>query len=127
MSKQISKRRQEMGEEAWAAYQSLRQKMKQSRYFKANTLKVILSRQNKKRALVTYKGGKCQRCDFQTDILEVYDFHHRDPSEKEFDMSHGGKNISLERCKIEVDKCDLLCKNCHAIVHRELYLKRHGL
>jgi len=127
MGKNISKRRQEMGEEAWAKYQAERNKRKTDKYEKANVEKVIRSRQKKKRLLVEYKGGKCERCGFQSDIMEVYDFHHINPDEKEFGLAGGGKNLSLEKCKKEVDKCQLVCKNCHAIIHHEWHFKKHGL
>lgn len=124
----ISKRRAEMGEEAWVAYQTERNRRKTISWEKKNVEKVIKSRQNKKKKLVDYKGGKCERCDFKSDIMDVYDFHHKDTSEKEFGLGSGeGKNYSFERCKVEADKCMLVCKNCHAIIHNELVLKKHGL
>ena len=53
-------------------------------------------------------------------------FHHRDPNAKEFGISAGGRIRSLEDCKKEVDKCDLLCCRCHAEVHEELYNSKIG-
>lgn len=38
-------------------------------------------------------------------------FHHVNPLKKEFDIS--GKSISWERLKKELDKCVLVCRNCH--------------
>ena len=123
----ISKRRREMGEDAWAEYQRQRKNAKSEHYRQKNVEKVIRSRQKKKRILIEYKGGKCTRCELKIDIPDVYDFHHRDPNEKEFGLAqNSGKNLSLERCKKEADKCDLLCKNCHAIVHYELREKERA-
>lgn len=49
------------------------------------------------------------------------DFHHRDPSQKDFAIgeTRQGKKIvrSWDALIPELDKCDLLCKNCHAEVH----------
>lgn len=47
------------------------------------------------------------------------EFHHRDPNEKEFSLSKSAfKSIkNLERAKKELDKCDLLCSNCHREEH----------
>jgi hypothetical protein len=43
------------------------------------------------------------------------EFHHLDPNEKDFSI--GGKSWSLERLKKEVDKCILICANCHRELH----------
>lgn len=81
---------------------------------------------NKKRALkhylVEYKGGKCQECGY--DKCEgALQFHHRDPNEKDFQISHINLNntdFSIENIKKEIDKCDLLCANCHAEKHYKI-------
>ena len=84
-----------------------------------------------KKQLIEYKGGKCQKCGYNKDVPSAYDFHHRDPSKKEFGLG-GYKVLNLKRLKKEADKCDLLCKNCHAELHdaehknkREELLKSH--
>lgn len=102
----ISKRRAEIGEEKWAEYQKARR-----------VKKVTNWRRRTKWKLVLYKGGKCQRCGYDKAIPAVYDFHHRDSSEKEFGLAKEGRCRGFETLKKEVDKCDLLCKNCHAEVH----------
>lgn len=115
MPKRISNRRKEMGEEAWTEYQAQRNRDKVRKYL--NTRKVVQSRIRKKRKLIDYKGGKCERCGLESEVNGVYVFHHRNPEEKEFRIS--GVQNSFEACRVEVDKCDLLCQNCHAIVHWE--------
>jgi hypothetical protein len=69
-------------------------------------------------AAIEYKGGKCKICQLIDDPC-VYDFHHRDPQQKEYGFgtkSHG----TLEMHKAELDKCDLLCSNCHRKIHSSL-------
>ena len=67
--------------------------------------------------LVGYKGGKCETCGYSK-CLGALDFHHKNPNEKD-------PKWNLMRCwtpskvKTEVDKCQLLCKNCHAELHNE--------
>ena len=46
-------------------------------------------------------------------------FHHRDPTTKLFDIASGHKAKSVIRLQEEIDKCDILCANCHAIHHYE--------
>lgn len=63
------------------------------------------------------RGGKCERCGYDKN-LGALDFHHRDPNEKEFqiDLRRLG-NGNLDKLKQELDKCDLLCANCHREIH----------
>ena len=72
-----------------------------------------------KQRLVDLKGGKCVRCGYGGHQA-AFDLHHRDPSKKGFSFSKI-KLTSFKKNKDkimeELDKCDLLCKNCHAIEH----------
>lgn len=60
-------------------------------------------------------GGKCQICGGVFHPA-VYDFHHKDPDEKDFSFGHG-RNLSMEKLKIELEKCILVCANCHRTLH----------
>lgn len=71
-------------------------------------------RKDIKRKLVKYKGGKCQICGYNR-CIEALDFHHTNQEEKEYSVSGGTK--SFERLKKEVDKCILVCANCHREIH----------
>lgn len=66
---------------------------------------------------IAYKGGKCVVCGFD-DVTrpEVFDFHHVDPREKEYTLGKM-KSFSWEHIKEELDKCILLCGNCHRTMH----------
>ena len=66
---------------------------------------------------VAYLGGKCSRCGYNT-CFAALEFHHRDASSKEFSMGNM-VSVSKERYLAELDKCDLLCANCHREVHQE--------
>lgn len=68
-----------------------------------------------------YKGGKCERCGIVT-IPEIYDFHHLNPSEKDFSVSAVGNTYSWDKIKTEIDKCLLLCANCHRYLHYEMHV-----
>ena len=67
---------------------------------------------------ILYKGGKCMGtgCDksFPQMPMCIFDFHHRDPNTKG-DWTSIRKH-GWEKIKTEIDKCDLLCANCHRIV-----------
>ncbi len=108
-----------MGEEAWTEYQKLRKIKKAADWKKRNVDKVVEWRRRTKKTLIEYKGGRCERCGYNKDYPSVYEFHHRNPDEKEFSISRRGSN-SIEKLKKEVDKCDLVCSNCHAEIHEDL-------
>jgi hypothetical protein len=82
-----------------------------------NTCHVNKYRQNVKRKLVEYKGGKCKICGYNRCIRNLT-FHHIDQNEKEFQI--GGQSRSFDKLKKEVDKCVLLCCICHGEVHEGL-------
>jgi hypothetical protein len=70
---------------------------------------------SEKRQLVqAAKVSGCERCG-ETDAV-CLDFHHRSPDEKLFTVSEGTTR-SLEAIKAEIEKCVVLCRNCHAKVH----------
>ncbi len=49
----------------------------------------------------------------------VYDFHHKDPKEKESGIAQLLQSYSVEHPKMkeELEKCVLLCSNCHRTLH----------
>ena len=67
---------------------------------------------------VEYKGGKCFVCGYNK-YQGSLDFHHIDPKEKDFSIGNM-RGTSFENLKQELDKCVLLCKNCHYEVHAGL-------
>lgn len=75
-----------------------------------------LARQKKIKAqCVDYKGGKCSHCGIKDDPC-IYDFHHLDASKKSYTIARFASR-SLEVLKSELDKCILLCSNCHRKQH----------
>lgn len=75
---------------------------------------VTKRRREFKEKLIKYKGGKCEICGYDK-CVDALEFHHLEPNKKEFTIS--GKIISLERAKKEIDKCILVCANCHREIH----------
>lgn len=62
-------------------------------------------------------GGCCQICKYNR-APEVLDFHHIDPMSKDFEISAA---TSWKRALPELQKCVLLCSNCHREVHAGLH------
>lgn len=74
----------------------------------------MVNRRKKKEILIEYKGGKCQKCGYDK-CPDALQFHHIDANTKVIEI--GGFRYSLERLMKEVDKCKLLCSNCHIEQH----------
>jgi hypothetical protein len=64
---------------------------------------------------IRYKGGCCQKCGYDK-CIGALDFHHLDPSTKEAGWT-GMRKMSMENMIKELDKCILLCANCHRETH----------
>lgn len=79
-----------------------------------NALQIECYRKRKREA-VEYKGGRCVRCGYEK-CLAALDFHHLDPMEKDPDWKLM-RSWSVDRIKNELDKCELVCSNCHAEIH----------
>lgn len=69
-----------------------------------------------KRKAVEYKGGKCEFCGYKR-YQGALDFHHEDPKKKDFQFSRRVSVAFTEAIRKELDKCLLVCKNCHAEIH----------
>lgn len=78
---------------------------------------------DRKGILVEYKGGKCEECGYDK-CNAALDFHHRDPFQKDFTISTSRKR-TLDELKKEVDKCSLLCANCHREVEAGLHSDKY--
>jgi hypothetical protein len=65
---------------------------------------------------IDYKGSKCAICGHNK-CIQVLEFHHTDPNKKDFGISAKGYTRSWKKVKEELDKCILLCANCHREVH----------
>lgn len=68
---------------------------------------------------IEYKGSCCGVCGYDR-CNGALEFHHLDPNEKDFGISHKGYTRSWEKVKTELDKCVMLCANCHREVHTGL-------
>ncbi len=82
-----------------------------------NNVRVKLKTARTKLQAIEYKGGKCEHCGYDK-CAAAMDFHHLDPDQKDFSLSQY-RTRSFEDIKPELDKCILLCSNCHRELHAE--------
>lgn len=65
-----------------------------------------------------YKQSRsCLFCPERTPIC--LDFHHLDPTQKDFSLAHTALR-SWDTIEAEIEKCVLVCKNCHTKIHAGL-------
>lgn len=89
---------------------------------KCNTCSTNDRRVTMKQRCTKYKGGKCKNCGYKK-CPAALGFHHVDERTKAFGIG-GAYNRSWEVLKKELDKCILLCANCHAEHHYGLITQR---
>ena len=65
--------------------------------------------------IITLGGGKCIKC--QEDRTHLLDFHHINPNQKSNSVSELLTTVSVKDIFIEIQKCILLCANCHRDFH----------
>src|SRR3989344_3716406 len=82
-------------------------------------IKAVAKRRKKLREqAIEYKGGQCMTCGYKK-YSGALDFHHIDKN-KEFGISKDGITRSWERIRKELDKCILVCSNCHREIHANI-------
>ena len=106
----------------------------QRRYFEKHQeyyAKLIAERVERNRSMVREAKSKpcadCARCYPHY----VMDFDHRPGEKKCFNLANamGQTRISAKRLQAEIDKCDVVCANCHRIrthMRREQCSKKKG-
>lgn len=67
---------------------------------------------------IAFLGGRCIKCGYNR-CYRALCFHHKNPEEKEFNISSVGK--SWDSVLAEAKKCILVCHNCHMELHDNLW------
>lgn len=80
-----------------------------------NTCCQAKRRKKRRQQILDHAGGKCQLCGYDI-CSKALSFHHKDPRAKEFPIAGSGLR-SWEKVREEIDKCILVCMNCHAEIH----------
>lgn len=82
-------------------------------YINANGAQV---RRKMKEWALEEKGGFCQICGYNK-CSEALEFHHLNPNKKDFNLSDRNLKNNWPDIKKEIDKCILVCSNCHREIH----------
>ena len=93
---------------------------------RAYIVAAVRKRRKKVRQMaIEYKGGCCSRCGYSK-CVEALEFHHLDSARKDFGISERGHSRSWERVRAELEKCILVCANCHRELHASSQLLRES-
>ena len=92
------------------------------KYYYANKEKVAVQRRRQIQKahdfVDRYKKKGCEKCGIKHEA--VIDFHHKDPSKKKGNISIWSKQgYGIDTLRKEIEKCNILCSNCHRILHWE--------
>jgi hypothetical protein len=69
-----------------------------------------------KKILIRLKQNGCSICGYN-ECQDALDFHHANPNDKKFNLCVDGIERKDDLIIDELNKCILLCKNCHAKIH----------
>jgi hypothetical protein len=80
-----------------------------------------VKRPSTKQVLVNTFGGKCALCGYNR-CLAALEFHHRDPSKKDFQISSFKKKAVDDYLLVrELEQCILVCACCHREIHQGMH------
>lgn len=82
---------------------------------RCNSCNTRIRRYRCKLKAIEYLGGKCSKCGWTGDS-SAFEFHHTTQEKKDFSIG----NVSNKKWELilkELNKCELLCSNCHRIEH----------
>ena len=74
-------------------------------------------RRAKQQALYAMFDNKCQSCGLEEYEVGFFEFHHTNPKEKDREIGSMLNSASFEKVLEEVEKCVMLCPNCHKREH----------
>lgn len=76
-----------------------------------------IRRKERSAYLRSYKIKRgCCLCGY-SEHPAALDFHHRHPDDKKFNISNNLSSRNWDSILAEIDKCDIMCANCHRIEH----------
>lgn len=109
----------------WEEYKNnLSEEQKEKRLQTVRKLKKDYGHSHKKE-LIEYKGSRCSICGIKYNGENgcMFDFHHLNPDDKDFNITTLLRNYSKipEKVWKEIDKCILVCSNCHRQLHSDKY------
>lgn len=88
---------------------------------RCNSCQLKGRRERIRKLIYDYKGYACEICGYDKTVRALH-FHHLDPSKKDFAIGTAYCR-SWVKIKEELDKCILVCANCHAEIHEGQHMR----
>lgn len=94
-----------------------------SRNKKARHVYAYKRSMERKVKLIKIKEEKCNICslEYNGKNAGIFQFHHLNPKEKLFRLSLSSMWKNWNKILLELNKCQLLCANCHFQIHSQEY------
>lgn len=110
-------------EREWIKKNKERRKVYQAKWHQENKErrlnKLYEDRQKRAEEFEEYKKTlKCSKCGFSHPA--ALDFHHKNDTKKDYNISEQIRYKSFDDIKKEVEKCVVLCANCHRILRYDI-------
>tara|TARA_Y100000310_G_C20423655_1_gene687901 strand:+ start:248 stop:823 length:576 start_codon:yes stop_codon:yes gene_type:complete len=86
----------------------------------SNSASVMRAQKRKKQKAVDFFGGKCQLCGYNK-CISALEFHHEKEKNKKYSPSYVILRWKWEKALKELEKCILVCANCHREIHYGMY------
>jgi len=84
-------------------------------HFKEMRERRLKDRKRKRKYVDDYKLSKgCSVCGYNK-CAAALDFHHN--GDKKYNIANARNSMGLKKLEKEMDKCEVLCRNCHAELH----------
>lgn len=77
--------------------------------------RALLTKEKNQQIVEEFRSCGCQKCGEKRSY--VLDFHHKIPDEKTNTIAHMIKSSSEKNLRLELQKCIILCANCHREFH----------
>lgn len=90
---------------------------------KTNSESVSEFRRNRKANLLQICRNRCCICGYNK-VISALEFHHIDPSLKEYGIASNGTCHNIQKDIAEIKKCVLVCANCHREIHEGLFTQK---
>lgn len=80
--------------------------------------RTVKTQKDKIAELKKENGGCCSRCGYDR-CPDALEFHHKDPTQKEFHLGDA-RGFNITKLRKELEKCILVCRNCHTEIHYKM-------
>ena len=95
-------------------------KARPEKYHKGDNKRAERNRANSLKLIIEHTGLTCEHCSYTHTTTAPFDWHHKNPEEKEHSIGNLVRRATTTLLEKEIKKCIFLCKNCHALEHESL-------